>query len=271
MNSPLLSLRDISVSINGLRILSDICLDIHRRLVTTIIGPSGSGKTTLLRTINLLRRPTGGRIIFNDQVIFDARSVIGGPTPGLGHFFLNGFSDTFKSSGIADSDYRRHFGMVFQDYNLWPNLTLYDNIAAPLRWSLHLDEGEIRRRIEDHANIVKISHILHKYPTETSGGERQRAAIARALVTEPDILLLDEITSALDVELASEILKLVLLLKERGHTMILVTHHLHFAERISDVVVFLTKGRIIETGQSPQIFAMSKTPELRQFLEFLKF
>jgi polar amino acid transport system ATP-binding protein len=267
---PLLALQKISVSINGNLILRDVSVDIQRGLVTTIIGPSGGGKTTLLRTINLLRIPDQGRIVFDGRVVFDASDTPQRTKQHTRGLLLNGFSEAFKTSAVADSEYRRHFGMVFQDYNLWPNLTIYDNIAAPLRWSLHLSESEIRNRVDHHAGVVKIKHILQNYPSEASGGERQRAAIARALVSDPDILLLDEVTSALDVELASEVLKLILLLKDRGHTMVLVTHHLHFAQRISDYVLFLARGTIVERGPAASVFSAPTDSELRQFLEYLR-
>ncbi len=270
MEIPLLSLQGVSTCLNGSRVLHDISLDIHRNLVTTIIGPSGSGKTTLLRTMNLLLTPDQGRLVFNGETMFDAATDAEIMRSAVADSTLNRLSSLFRSSGLANRDHRRRFGMVFQDYNLWPNLTIYDNIAAPLRWSLHLPEADIGQTIEEYAEIVRITHILAKYPSEASGGERQRAAIARALVTKPEILLLDEVTSALDVELAAEVLKIIMNLKERGYTMVLVTHHLHFAERVSDVLVFLSNGRAVEKGRAETLFSNPQTSELSQFLEHLK-
>jgi polar amino acid transport system ATP-binding protein len=260
----------VSTSIGDQRILQGISLDVHRHVVTTIIGPSGSGKTTLLRTMNLLRTPDEGTIVFNGEVVFDAANNLTSSRRSARWLDLNPLSEMFGHGTLANGRYRRRFGMVFQDFNLWPNLTLYDNISAPLRWSLHLGETEIDDAVRQCASIVKISHLLRKFPHEASGGERQRAAIARALVTKPEILLLDEVTSALDVELAADILKLILLLKDSGHTMVLVTHHLGFAERISDEVLFLSKGKIAEVGGARDLFSHPRTAELTQFLEHLK-
>jgi ABC-type polar amino acid transport system ATPase subunit len=156
--------------------------------------------------------------------------------------------------------------MVFQEFNLWPNLTLFDNIAAPLKWSLRLSSEEIQARVEECASLVQIKDILHKYPYEASGGQKQRTGIARALVVRPHTLLLDEITSALDPELVSGILECIKQLRERGYTMIIITHHMLFAKQVADRVAFLNNGKIHEIGPTNIIFKHPNTQELYEFL-----
>jgi polar amino acid transport system ATP-binding protein len=166
-------------------------------------------------------------------------------------------------------DYRRHIGVVFQDYNLWPNLTLFDNIAAPLRWSQRLPEDVVAERVENYAGRVHIGDLLKRYPGEVSGGQKQRAAIARALVVEPAVLLLDEITSALDPELVGGVLDLIAGLVSEQRAMMIITHHLEFARRVADKVAFLHEGRIVEVGPADMLFKSPSNEALVAFVRHL--
>lgn len=270
MKRTILKLTNIGVSLAQRKILRNISLDIEKGDVVAIIGPSGSGKTTLLKTMNLILMPTTGSIAFEQERVFEATQYESkGVLQSLQSRFTRARGDIQKSRHVCYvqlKDYRRKFGMVFQDFNLWPNYTLFDNIAAPLKWSARKPRGEIKRRVSESAELVQIGDILNRYPEQVSGGQRQRAAIARALVMNPVVLLLDEITSALDPELVSGILNIIERLQQQGHTMVLVTHHMAFAKQIANKVVFLVSGEIQDFGCTEEIFSRSENEVLREFL-----
>lgn len=268
----LLGLSNITKIYQGENALLNVTLEINKGEVLAIIGPSGSGKTTLLKIMNLIVLPDSGSISFGGNTIYKANSII----KETFHFsklsrYLIGKPNNLPSIEPLSkplNEYRRNFGLVFQEYNLWPNLTLFENIAAPLKWSLRLPLSEIEQRVEKYSQLVQIEEILDKYPNEASGGQKQRAAIARALVTNPLILLLDEITSALDPELISGILELIEELKERGHTMVIVTHYMSFARRIADRLAFIQHGVIHDMGPVNELFDQPASEELNQFLGY---
>lgn len=274
MSNALLKLSGVTKIYSGKTALDNVSLDVNEGEVLAIIGPSGSGKTTLLKTMNLIHMPSSGYISYKGETIFNVKQVREDQSVVLRLFHMiigrNAMVPSHQELILSLNEYRRNFGMVFQEFNLWPNLTLFDNIAAPLRWSLYLQRNEIQVTVERYARLVQIEDIVGKYPNEVSGGQRQRAAIARSLVVKPSILLLDEITSALDPELVSGILELIEQVKERGHTMVIVTHHMSFAKRVADRVAFVTEGEIYEIGRADALFSQPRTQELQEFLGYFE-
>lgn len=253
----LISLRQISKRYGSRQVLQDVDLDLRQGEVLAIVGPSGCGKTTLLKVLNLIHLPDHGEVTFAGNVVYShdgrcPREHLATKVLGLA-LGLDEHSSRRRLRGSEVDRFRRHFGMVFQEFNLWPNLTLFDNIAAPLRWSLKLDRSEIDRRVRVTSKQVQIDDQLGKYPGEVSGGQKQRAGIARALVVQPQVLLLDEITSALDPELVAEILLLVASLRDIGRTMVVVTHHMSFANSIADRVAFLNGGKLVGTSSPRRV------------------
>ena len=222
-------------------VLNGIDLSVDRHQVVSLIGASGSGKSTLLRCINALETIQDGQIAIDGD-------VVSGP-------------------GVDRNRLRRKVGMVFQSFNLFPHLSVEENImAGPMRLL-----GERRDQARDRARAllarVKLDHRASYYPDQLSGGQQQRVAIVRAIAMKPEALLLDEITSALDPELVAEVLDIVRDLARDGMTMILATHEMQFAREVSDMVVFLEKGTLLEKGPPQQIFGDPKEPRTRQFLK----
>lgn len=235
------------IEIEGLRkvygsqeVLQGIDLSVERHQVVSLIGASGSGKSTLLRCLNALEPINGGRIMIDDD-------VVSGP-------------------GVDQNRLRRKVGMVFQSFNLFPHLSVEENImAGPMRL---LGEGHEAARDQARALLdrVQLGHRAEYYPDQLSGGQQQRVAIVRAIAMRPEALLLDEITSALDPELVAEVLNIVRDLAQDGMTMFLATHEMQFAREVSDMVVFLAQGCLLEKGPPEQIFGNPTEPRTRQFL-----
>lgn len=236
-----LTLRGVTKSFGSQQVLHGIDLDVAESDVISLIGASGSGKSTLLRCVNLLEQVDDGSILLGDLDL---------TTPGLN-----------------PDPIRRRIGMVFQSFHLFRHLSALDNVA--LARSKVLDER--RRSSRDHARGLLdrfgLGDKTGSYPDQLSGGQQQRVAIARALAVEPEVLLLDEITSALDPELVGEVLDVVRELKRDGLTMILATHEMGFAREISDRVCFLHEGRILEQGPPDQVLANPVEERTRQFLQ----
>jgi polar amino acid transport system ATP-binding protein len=237
---PLLRIRGLRKHYGSKPVLSGIDLDVAAHQVVCLIGASGSGKSTLLRCIDLLEEIDDGTIHLWDVELSD---------PALD----------------ADAA-RRRIGVVFQAYNLFPHLTVLDNITlAPRR--VH---RKSRREAEDEARELLgrfgLADKAAEYPDRLSGGQQQRAAIVRALATEPELLLLDEITSALDPELVGEVLEVVDELKRRGFTILMATHEMGFARHAADLVCFLDDGVVREYGEPAQIFTEPRDPATRRFL-----
>jgi polar amino acid transport system ATP-binding protein len=236
------------IEIEGLRkvygsheVLQGIDLSVERHQVVSLIGASGSGKSTLLRCLNALEPINGGRIMIDGD-------VVSGP-------------------GVDQNRLRRKVGMVFQSFNLFPHLSVEENImAGPMRL---LGEGREAARDQARALLdrVQLGHRAEYYPDQLSGGQQQRVAIVRAIAMRPEALLLDEITSALDPELVAEVLNIVRDLAQDGMTMFLATHEMQFAREVSDMVVFLEQGRLLEKGPPEQIFGNPTEPRTRQFLK----
>jgi polar amino acid transport system ATP-binding protein len=235
------------LSVTGVRkvfganvVLDDLRLDVAEHQVVALIGASGSGKSTLLRCVNLLTRVDDGTIHLDGEDITDPR---------------------------ADADkVRQRIGMVFQSYNLFPHMTVLGNITlAPTRVHRRA-AAEAREKAMEWLTRVGLADRADSYPDRLSGGQQQRVAIVRALVNNPRLLLLDEVTSALDPELVGEVLTMIRDLKSEGMTMVLATHEMGFAKQVADKVVFLDGGRVLESGPPQQVLGDPAEPRTRQFL-----
>ncbi|WP_349743652.1 amino acid ABC transporter ATP-binding protein [Roseateles cavernae] len=244
--APLVELDDIHLSFPGPgaanEVLKGISLRLQRGQALSIIGPSGSGKSTILRCITGLLRPQRGRIRVGDTQVDGLRS---------------------EAEFIA---LRKRVGFVFQQYNLFPHLTVLENLLiAPTRVA-----GRERAEAEREARVlldkVRLGHKLQAYPGELSGGQQQRVAIARALAMRPELMLFDEVTSALDPETVGEVLGVIRELVDEGLSCILVTHEMRFAEEVSDAVVFTEAGRIVEQGPPQRLFRAPLNERTRSFL-----
>ena len=222
-------------------VLDGIDLSVAEHEVVAVIGPSGCGKSTLLRCIDLLERIDGGSIWLSGEAV--------------------------TGVGVNANDVRKRIGIVFQAFNLFPHLTVLDNVTlAPRR--VH---GQPKRVAEDQAREVLdrlgLGDKVTDYPDRLSGGQQQRAAIARALVTGPELLLLDEVTSALDPELVGEVLAVIRDLAAAGMTMVLATHEMGFARDVAHRVAFMHEGRVLEEGPPATLFAEPREERTRQFLK----
>lgn len=232
-------------------VLRGIDLRVKPGEVVSIIGGSGSGKSTLLRCINFLEEYSDGEILVNGQMIGY------GSRPG---------GQTYRLPEKVIRQSLQNVCMVFQQFNLWPHMTVIDNVATPLRLVKGASRTEARARAHARLEQVGMAHKADAWPSQLSGGQQQRVAIARALTMQPDIMLFDEPTSALDPELVGEVLNVIRDLAGEGMTMMIVTHEMGFAARVSDRVVFLADGRIEEQGPPAQVFRRPQSPRLQQFL-----
>jgi ABC-type polar amino acid transport system ATPase subunit len=240
-------LRGIRKSYGANEVLHGVDLIVHAGEHVVIFGPSGSGKSTLLRTINLLEEPNAGSV----RVL----GVEYGPGDGDGGGVKRG----------GKLQLRRHVGMVFQQFNLFPHLTALDNIARPLRSAKRIPRVEAETRAAEALQRVGLLNWAAHYPAELSGGQAQRVAIARALSLDPEVMLFDEPTSALDPELVGEVLAVMRELAESGMTMVIVTHELNFAREIGDFNVFMDEGLIVESGRRGFLDSCVN-PRTKQFL-----
>jgi len=238
------SLRNVTKKFGDLIVVDDVSLDVAPGEVVAIIGPSGAGKSTLLRCINMLERPTSGEITVGDLTIH----------PGSGV--------TNKELGQL----RRTAGMVFQSFNLFPHLTVLRNVSIAQERALGRDRKEAEARSRELLDRVGLAQKADTYPTRSSGGQQQRIAIARALAMEPKVMLFDEPTSALDPELGLEVLQVMRELAAEGMTMIVVTHEIHFAQDVSDRVVVMADGRVIEVGPPDQVLTAPANERTQRFL-----
>ena len=247
---PLLSIRALSKSFGENRILKNVNLDVTEGEIISIIGSSGSGKTTLLRCVNLLEEFEAGEILLDGQPI--------------GYRMEQGRRRRMRESELARQ--RANTGMVFQSFNLFPHLTALGNVTLGLLKVRGLDKATSRMRAMEWLARVGLESRSHHYPHELSGGQQQRVAIARALAMNPRLLLLDEITSALDPELVQEVLQTIKSLAQEGRTMMIVTHEMRFARDISDRCVFMDGGEVVEVAPAAGFFTQSKSARLKEFL-----
>jgi polar amino acid transport system ATP-binding protein len=240
MTGPLLETVDIRKAYGDKVVLADVSLTLEVHDVVCLIGSSGSGKSTLLRCLNLLEDIDDGVIEFEGREISDPR--------------------------VDRRDVRSRMGMVFQAYNLFPHMTVLDNCTLAPRRVHRVPKQEAEQRARDLLGQFGLADQADKHPDRMSGGQQQRAALVRALCTRPRLLLLDEITAALDPELVGDVLTIVRDLAERGTTMILATHEMGFARDIATTVCFLDQGRILEHGPPAEIFRNPREDRTRQFL-----
>jgi polar amino acid transport system ATP-binding protein len=247
---PLLQIQALRKRFHDVEVLKGVDLDVSEREVVSIIGSSGSGKTTLLRCVNLLEEFDDG------QILLDGESI---------GYCIEG-NRRRRLSDRELSRQRSMTGMVFQSFNLFPHLTAAGNVMLGLRKVRRLPKDEARSIAEKWLGRVGLSQRADHYPSQLSGGQQQRVAIARALAMNPKLVLLDEITSALDPELVQEVLLTVKSLAEEGATLLIVTHEMRFARDVSHRVVFMEQGQIAEQGPPAEIFGNPKSPRLAEFL-----
>ncbi len=235
-----IEVRNLRKSFGDLEVLKDISTDVHEGEVVVMIGPSGSGKSTFLRCLNRLEDVTGGKVV------------------------IDGVDITEKKVNI--NKVRENIGMVFQHFNLFNNLNVIDNMTlAPVQLKKCTPE-EAKKRAADMLVKVGLSDKAESYPSQLSGGQKQRVAIARALCMQPDIMLFDEPTSALDPEMVGEVLQVMKDLAADGMTMVIVTHEMGFAREVSDRVIFMDGGYIIEEGTPEEVLQNPKEPRTIDFL-----
>ena len=242
----LIETRGLGKAFGALEVLRGIDLAVRRGEVVVIIGPSGSGKSTLLRCLNRLEDPTAGTVRIGGVEIYPSHP-----------------------RGAELSRVRRRVGMVFQHFNLFPHMTALENVMEGPRTVLRLSAQEAEARARELLDKVGLADKADSKPANLSGGQQQRVAIARALAMNPDAMLFDEVTSALDPELVGEVLTVMRGLADEGMTMVVVTHEMSFARRVADRVVFLDEGAIVEEGPPDRIFHRAQEARTRQFLDQL--
>jgi polar amino acid transport system ATP-binding protein len=237
---PFVEVHDVSKWFGELQVLDHVSLDVAEHGVVCLIGASGSGKSTLLRCLNLLERVEEGDIYVDGERLTQAK--------------------------VNVNALRRKIGIVFQAYNLFPHMTVLQNVMLAPRKARRQSRRESEERARVLLRRIGLEAKADEYPDRLSGGQQQRVAIVRALAMEPKLMLLDEITSALDPQLVSEVLRLVEELADAGMTMIIATHEMGFARECADKVCFLDGGRILEEGPPGQIFTEPREPRTREFL-----
>jgi polar amino acid transport system ATP-binding protein len=240
-DAPALRIEGLYKSFGDLEVLRGIDLEIGAHEVVCLIGSSGSGKSTLLRCINLLEPIDAGRI------------VVGG--------------DEITAKGVDVNRIRRRIGIVFQAFNLFPHMSVLDNVTLAPRKVLGLSPADATERATELLERIGLADKRKDYPDRLSGGQQQRVAIVRALAMQPDLLLLDEITSALDPELVAEVLNVIRELAGNGMTMLIATHEMGFARDVANRVGFLDGGRILEIAPPAEMFAAPREARTQQFLQ----
>lgn len=240
MSDTVITLSHLEKTFGTNKVLRDINLSVNRGEVISVIGSSGSGKSTMLRCINLLEEPSGGDILYEGKSIRD--------------------------KSVKLNEYRSKVAMVFQQFNLFNNMTALDNCIKPQMIVLKRSKDEAKRIALEYIEKVGMSAYINAKPSQLSGGQKQRIAIARALSMNPDVILFDEPTSALDPEMVGEVLEVMQSLAKSGYTMIVVTHEMGFAREVSDRVIFMDGGYIVEEGAPSEIFGAPKQERTKQFL-----
>jgi len=240
MSHVLLKVSNLMKSFNNHIVLNDISLDITKGEVVSIIGASGSGKTTLLRCLNLLEQPNDGSIVYHNQNLMD-------PT-------------------IDINKHRMNMGMVFQNFNLFQHLNVIENLILGPKKLLHVPHEQAVREALEKLSLVGLESFAHQSVRTLSGGPKQRVAIARALMMHPDIMLFDEPTSALDPEMVGDVLNVIKDVAKTGMTMVIVTHEMAFARDISDRVIYMDQGEIVEIQNNDQLFISPQKERTKAFL-----
>ncbi|WP_107936165.1 amino acid ABC transporter ATP-binding protein [Ureibacillus chungkukjangi] len=236
-----IDIKHLNKSFGSHEVLKDVNFTVKKGEVVCLIGSSGSGKSTLLRCINLLETPSGGEIIYKGENILDDKHDI--------------------------KQYRTHLGMVFQQFNLFNNHNVLKNCVVGQQKVLKRSKEEAKSNALKYLQIVGMDQYVNAKPRQLSGGQKQRVAIARALAMDPEVMLFDEPTSALDPEMVGEVLKVMRQLADEGHTMLIVTHEMEFAREVSDRVVFMDKGVIVEEGSPDQVLVNPTQERTKEFLK----
>ena len=239
-DQPIVSLKDVRKSFGDLEVLKGVSFDVMKGEVICIIGPSGSGKSTLIRCINGLNDIQAGSITVEGQEVHDPK--------------------------LDKLELRKKVGMVFQQYNLFPHKTALQNVMMAPLLVLKEDKAEVERRARALLAKVRLQGKEDSYPGELSGGQQQRVAIARSLAMNPDVMLFDEVTAALDPETVKEVLVTIRELAEEGMTCMLVTHEMGFAREVADHIYFTDRGVIVEHGPPSTFFTDAKDPRTQEFL-----
>jgi polar amino acid transport system ATP-binding protein len=239
-DQPMVSIKDVYKSFGELEVLKGVSMDVMKGECVCIIGPSGSGKSTLIRCVNALNDIQSGSITVEGQEV--------------------------NVAGLNKLELRKKVGMVFQQYNLFPHKTALQNIMMAPVHVLHQNEGEVEERARQLVKKVRLEGKENSYPGELSGGQQQRVAIARSLAMNPDVMLFDEVTAALDPETVKEVLVTIQNLAEEGMTCILVTHEMGFAREVANHIYFTDRGVIVEHGTPAKFFDNAKDPRTKEFL-----
>ncbi len=236
----MIKVESLRKNFEGIEVLKDITTEINKGDVLCVIGPSGSGKSTFLRCLNLLEKPTGGKIIFEGADLTDKKANL--------------------------NLHRQKMGMVFQQFNLFPHMTVLENMTCAPVMLKKMTPEQAKEKAMELLDRVGLADRADSYPNQLSGGQKQRVAIVRALCMEPDVMLFDEPTSALDPEMVGEVLDVMKSLAKQGMTMVVVTHEMGFAREVSNRVMFLDDGVIAEEGSPEEIFGNPQCERLKTFL-----
>ena len=236
----MIRVENLSKNFQGLSVLKDVNVAINKGDVVCVIGPSGSGKSTFLRCLNMLEKPSSGKIIFDGVDLADPKTNL--------------------------NLHRQKMGMVFQQFNLFPNMTVLENLTCAPMMLKKVPRAEAEAKAMELLSRVDLADRANTYPNKLSGGQKQRVAIVRALCMDPDVMLFDEPTSALDPEMVGEVLDVMKSLAQKGMTMVVVTHEMAFAREVSNRVLFLDGGVIAEEGTPKEIFGDPKCDRLKSFL-----
>lgn len=280
MDNQIIKVKRLHKQFGNQKVLQGVDFSVNKGDVISIIGPSGCGKSTLLRCINLLEMPDAGEIIFDGKYLYknegyflkkDLREYKVG-TPEYNELYnkiakiRHEEHQIDKAVSKSLNEVRCHIGMVFQQFNLFPHLTVLENLTiAPVSLK-KIKKTDAEERALELLKKVGLEEYANKYPSVLSGGQKQRVAIVRALAMKPDVMLFDEPTSALDPEMVGEVLAVMSDLAKSGMTMIVVTHEMEFAKSVSNRVVFMADGKILEDGMPEEIFSKPKSARLQDFL-----
>lgn len=276
----MIKVTNLKKNFGSLKVLKGIDYEIKKGEVISVIGPSGSGKSTFLRCLNMIEHPTSGEIEFNGNVIYSVKS----PRLKKELASLEKGSSEYKEKLLeykavkkqekkeakafdkTINTHRQKMGMVFQHFNVFPNLTVLENITLAPMECLKITKEEAEAKAIELLCKVGLEEKKNEYPKKLSGGQKQRLAIVRALAMNPEVMLFDEPTSALDPEMVKEVLEVIQEIAQTGMTVIIVTHEMGFARTISDKVVFMDEGVIVEEGTPSEVFDNPKNPRLISFL-----